>query len=49
MTGVGAGMAEKGAAGIVCGLGAVLGEIPLFRPGAGSAASAGMTERGAQL
>ena len=39
MTGVGAGMAEKGAAGIVCGLGAVLGEIP--------AASAGMTERGA--
>ena len=49
MTGVGAGMAEKGAAGIVCGLGAVLGEIPLFGPGAGSAASADMTEGGARV
>ena len=28
------------------GVGAVLGEIPLFGPGAGSAASAGMTELG---
>ena len=27
-----------------CGVGAVLGEIPLFGPGAGSAASAGMTD-----
>ena len=31
---------------VVWGLDAVLGEIPLFGPGAGSAASAGMTEVG---
>ena len=30
-------------------LGAVLGEIPLFGPGAGSAASAGMTEMGVRV
>ena len=29
---------------VAWGLGAVLGEIPLFEPGAGSAASAGMTD-----
>ena len=43
--GKGAGMTEKG----VTGVGAGGGEIPLFGPGAGSAASAGMTETGAGM
>ena len=45
-----AGMTEGRATGVteeaVQGVGAVHVEIPLFEPGAGSAASAGMTEMG---
>ena len=44
MTEVGAGMTGKGDAGV----GAGGGEILLFGPGAGSAASAGMAELGAR-
>ena len=43
--GGGLGMAAlRTGVGVVWGVGAALGEIPLFGPGAGSAASAGMTD-----
>ena len=45
MAGEGAGVTE----GVQSGVGAAYGEIPLFEPGTGSAASAGMTEVGVRL